>query len=137
VTEFQLVGVFLIGMSLCLLGGAWIVRHHTRGIATNGHRTEATVVSQTYVTGDTGSYWQANLTYTDFRGVTHTKAMPVAGQLDADTAIVIYDPRKPSRAVMEHSLGSRSTAARWPFLLIGAMVVLGIVFIVTGWGDTL
>lgn len=104
----------------------------------NGHRAEATVLSQEYVRTGNGSVWQLEVTYRDFRGASHTAMIGVPRRLEveADEAVtVIYDTRKPTRVVMELPPQDRRRLPTLPLIAIGAMFVLGLVFIVTAWGE--
>jgi len=138
VTEFQLVGVVFVAFGVVLLTVMWAVRRRARSIVANGHRTEATVLSQTYVSGESGSAWRIEVAYRDFRGTSHTKKIDGPKRLDEETVTVIYDTRKPNRVVVESaSWHSDRLVTAIAVIVPGAMIIVGVVFIASAWGERL
>lgn len=139
-TEFQLVGLFFLAIPVLLLVMIWAIRRRTRSIVNNGHRTEATILSQEYLSGEGASAWRAEVRYTDFEGNVNQKKLEVGPRrITTDTVAVIYDTRKPSRVMVVND-----SAHPTPFVsrllvavALAAIAALGIVFIVTAWGEPL
>jgi hypothetical protein len=142
-TEFQLVGVMFLVLPLILAGVIWAVNRRAHSIAANGYRTEATILSQEHISGEQGSWWRAHVRYTDYLGETHDKKLGVGSdKIVTETITVVYDTKSPKRVIVgtvATNLGTAMPTASklMTFGLLGAMVILGIVFLITRWGEPL
>ncbi len=141
-TESQLVGLFALSIPAIIgvvIFPFWLYGRRLRAkLEETGARTTGRVVSTRQVGGgETGRSWQATVEYADLSGDTVRKDFGVARPFEG-AVTVLFDPAKPTRAVMDLPASEEPAVHSRRRLMLVAMagfVVVGGVLLIGGWGD--